>query len=123
MMRNYRDLASGLVARVRALRRNATDAEKRLWSALREKLPAVKFRRQVPHGSYVADFLCFSARLIVEVDGATHADSIEQDAARTGYFEAQGYQVLRFWNHEVMDNIDGVVAVIAARFSPSPSHA
>ncbi|OAN51792.1 endonuclease domain-containing protein [Sphingobium sp. TCM1] len=123
MMRNYRDLPSGSVARARTLRRNATDAEKRLWVALREKLAGVKFRRQVPHGAYVADFLCFSAGLVVEVDGATHANSIEQDADRTGYFEAQGYQVLRFWNHEVMDNIDGVVAVIAARLSPSPSHA
>ncbi len=122
-MRNYRDLPSGAVDQARTLRRNATEAEKRLWRALREQLPTVKFRRQVPHGAYVADFLCFSGKLVVEVDGATHAESIEQDAARTRYFEAQGYHVLRFWNHEVMENTEGVVAVIAARLSPSPSHA
>ena len=122
-MRNYRDLPSGSVDQARTLRRNATEAEKRLWRALREQLPAAKFRRQVPHGAYVADFLCFAAKLIVEVDGASHADSVEQDAVRTRYFEAQGYQNLRVWNHEVMENIEGVVAVIAARLSPSPSHA
>jgi very-short-patch-repair endonuclease len=122
-MRNYRDLPSGSVDRARALRRNATEAEKRLWTSLREKLPGVKFRRQVPHGAYVADFLCFSAKLIVEVDGATHAESSEQDLVRTRYFEAQGYQVLRFWNHEVLGNIDGVVSAIAAALTPSPSRA
>jgi very-short-patch-repair endonuclease len=122
-MRNYRDLPSGAVDRARTLRRNATEAEKRLWRALHEQLPTVKFRRQVPHGAYVADFLCFSGKLVVEVDGASHAESAEQDAVRTRYFETQGYQILRFWNHEVMENTEGVVAVIAARLSPSPSHA
>ncbi|RSU73627.1 endonuclease domain-containing protein [Sphingomonas sp. S-NIH.Pt3_0716] len=122
-MRNYRDLPSGAVDQARILRRNATEAEKRLWRALREQLPTVKFRRQVPHGAYVADFLCFSGKLVVEVDGASHAESAEQDAVRTRYFETQGYHVLRFWNHEVMENTEGVVAVIAARLSPSPSHA
>ncbi|MBH1992503.1 MAG: DUF559 domain-containing protein [Sphingomonadaceae bacterium] len=121
--RHYEGLPSGSVSRARNLRRNAPEAEKRLWTALREKLPGMKFRHQVPHGAYVADFLCFAGQLIIEVDGATHAERIEQDADRTRYFEAQGYQVLRFWNHEVMDNIEGVVAVIAARLSPSPSHA
>ncbi|WP_022682024.1 endonuclease domain-containing protein [Sphingobium bisphenolivorans] len=122
-MRNYRDLPSGSVDRAKTLRRNATEAEKRLWNALREKLPGAKFRRQVPYGPYVADFLCFAAKLAIEVDGVTHAERTEQDAARSRYFEAQGYHVLRFWNHEVMENIDGVVAGIAARLSPSPSHA
>ncbi|KAK0349679.1 hypothetical protein LTR94_032107, partial [Friedmanniomyces endolithicus] len=121
--RHYEGLPSGALDKAKALRRNAPEAEKRLWTALRDKLPGVKFRRQVPYGPYVADFLCFAGKLIVEVDGATHAESIEQDAARTRYFEAQGYHVLRFWNHEVMENTEGVVAVIAARLSPSPSHA
>ncbi|AEG50795.1 protein of unknown function DUF559 [Sphingobium chlorophenolicum L-1] len=123
MMRNYRDLPSGSVSRAKTLRRNATEAEKRLWNALREKLPEAKFRRQVPHGPYVADFLNFAAKLAIEVDGATHAERTEQDAARTRYFEAQGYQVLRFWNHEVLNNIGGVVTAIATALSPSPSHA
>lgn len=141
--RHYEGLPSGSVDRARTLRRNATYAEKRLWRGLRDKLPGMKFRRQVPHGAYVADFLCFAGKLIVEVDGATHADSIEQDAARTRYFEAQGYRVLRFWNHEIMDNIDGVLTRISLSLrereggakrregegdtldcpTPSPSHA
>ena len=123
MMRNYRDLPSGSVGRAKTLRRNATEAEKRLWNALREKLPGVKFRRQVPHGPYVTDFLNFAGKLIIEVDGATHAERTEQDAARTRYFEAQGYRVLRFWNHEVLNTIDGVVTAIAIALTPSPSHA
>jgi len=142
-MRNYRDLPSGSVDRARTLRRNATEAEKRLWRALREQLPTMKFRRQVPYGAYVADFLCFAGKLIIEVDGASHADSVEQDAVRTRYFEAQGYQVVRFWNHEVMDNLDGVLTRISLSLrereggakrregegdmpghqTPSPSHA
>ncbi|WCP13401.1 hypothetical protein sphantq_01829 [Sphingobium sp. AntQ-1] len=143
LVRNYRNLSSGSVSKARALRRNATDAEKLLWRALREKLAGYKWRRQVPHGLYVADFLCFSAKLIVEADGATHVESIEQDDVRTRYFETQGYKVLRFWNHDVMDNLDGVLTRISLSLrereggakrrecegkwpgdqTPSPSHA
>ncbi|WP_176592591.1 endonuclease domain-containing protein [Sphingobium sp. EM0848] len=112
-MRNYRDLPSGSVDRAKTLRRNATEAEKRLWNALREKFPNQKFRRQVPYGPYVADFLNFAGKLIIEVDGATHAERTQQDAARTRYFEAQGYQILRFWNYEVMENLDGVLTRIS----------
>ncbi|KEQ51415.1 endonuclease domain-containing protein [Sphingobium chlorophenolicum] len=122
MMRNYRDLPSGSVNRAKTLRRNATEAEKRLWNALREKLPEAKFRRQVPHGPYVADFLNFAAKLVIEVDGATHAERTEQDAARTRYFKAQGYHVLRFWNHEVMENLDGVLTQISLSCQVERSH-
>jgi very-short-patch-repair endonuclease len=141
--RHYEGLPSGALDKAKTLRRNATGAEKHLWRTLREKLPGVKFRRQVPHGTYVADFLCFDGKLIIEVDGATHAESIEQDAIRTRYFEAQGYHVLRFWNHDVMDNLDGVLTRISLSLpereggakrregegegpdhqTPSPSHA
>lgn len=110
-MRNYRTLSSGVVGRARGLRRNATDAEQRLWSALRQ-MPGMKFRRQVPHGPYVADFLCFSGRLIIEVDGGQHAERAEADALRTRYFEEQGYRVIRFWNHDVLENVEGVAEVI-----------
>ena len=113
-MRNYHDLPSGSVDKARTLRKNATDAEKRLWRALREKLPGTKWRRQVPHGPYVADFLCFAAKLIVEADGGQHAEQTEQDAIRTRYFERQGYRVLRFWNNDVLENTDGVIETIAA---------
>lgn len=141
--RHYEGLPSGALDKAKALRRNATAAERHLWRGLREKLPGVKFRRQVPHGAYVADFLYFAGKLIIEVDGANHAESIEQDANRTRYFEAQGYHVLRFWNHEVMDNLDGVLIRISLSLAereggakrregkgdwpdhqiPSPSHA
>jgi len=112
-MRNYRDLPSGTLSRARGLRRNATESEKCLWRALRETLPAAKFRRQVPHGPYFADFLSFAAKLIVEVDGGQHAEATAYDAARTRYFGTQGFRVLRVWNNEVLENIDGVLSVIA----------
>lgn len=112
-MRNYEYQPSGTVDRARGLRRNATHAEKRLWRALREQLPHAKFRRQVPHGPYFADFLSFAAKLIVEVDGGQHAEATQYDSARTRYLEAQGYRVVRFWNNEVLENMDGVLTVIA----------
>ena len=122
-MRNYRHQPSGTVSRARDLRRNTTDAEKALWRGLREAFPSTKFRRQVPVGPYFADFFSFSAKLIIEVDGGQHAEATEYDAARTRHLEAQGYSVLRFWNHDVLTNIGGVLSVIAERLSPSPSHA
>lgn len=119
-MRTYNNQPSG--TRARDLRRDATDAEKTLWRALRESLPHAKFRRQVPIGPYFADFLSFSARLIVEVDGGQHADRVEQDAARTRFLQAQGYRVLRVWNNEVLENCDGVLTVIVAALKlPLPS--
>ena len=122
-MRNYDGQPSGTLTRARDLRRGATDAEKRLWRALRDAFPQAKFRRQVPHGPYFADFLSFSARLIVEADGGQHADATEYDAVRTRYLEAQGYRVLRFWNDDVLSNTDGVLRIISEHLSPSPSHA
>ena len=110
-MRDYRDAPSGSVDRAREHRKIATDAEKRLWRALREKLPQAKFRRQSIVGRYYPDFLSFRHKLIVEVDGGQHSE--ELDAARTRYLEARGYRVIRFWNHEVLGNTDGVVDAIA----------
>ena len=106
-------LTPGSVERARELRRNSSDAEKRMWRALREAFPAVKFRRQVPIGPYFVDFCSHSTRLIVEVDGGQHAQAADYDAARTRYLEAQGYRILRFWNNDVLGNIDGVVASIS----------
>jgi len=120
-MRSYDNQPSGTVDRARDLRRNATDAEKHLWRALRQVFPQTKFRRQVPHGPYFADFLSFNAKLVVEVDGGQHADATEYDATRTRYLEAQGYRVLRFWNNDVLTNTDGVLTVISESLSPSPS--
>ncbi|MEM8697251.1 MAG: DUF559 domain-containing protein [Pseudomonadota bacterium] len=112
-------LPANATGRARSLRRNATTAESVLWYALREKLPAAQFRRQVPLGRYVADFASHRAKLIVEVDGGQHGARIEQDAARTRFLEGEGYRVIRFWNNDVLSNTDGVLERIAATL-PSP---
>ena len=109
-----------LTANARRLRRDATDAEALLWSRLRNRqLCGAKFRRQVAIDRFIADFLCFDARLIVEVDGGQHG--AEADATRTAFLEAQGFKVIRFWNHEVLGNLNGVLETIAAHLPPHPA--
>ncbi len=99
--------------RARRLRRNSTDAERKLWSQLRNsQLDGYKFRRQQPIGFYIADFVCEQAGLIVELDGGQHAETIEADARRTAYLNQRGYRVRRFWNIDVMTNMEGVITVI-----------
>jgi very-short-patch-repair endonuclease len=120
-VKTYRAQPSGTVSRARGLRKNATDAEKQMWTALREKIPGAKFRRQVPIGPYYADFLCFSAKLVIEVDGGQHGEAQDYDARRTAFIEGKGYRVIRFWNNDVLENIDGVIAVVIDSLSPSPS--
>ena len=122
-MHNYARLPSGTISRARELRRNETDAEKVLRRALRASFPNAKFRRQVPFGPYFVDFLCFSSKLIVEIDGSQHVEAADYDSRRTHYLEAEGYRVLRFWNNEVLENLDGVLTAIGVKLSPSPSHA
>ncbi len=96
----------------RKLRRDKTDAEALLWSRLRNRqLENAKFRFQAPFDDYVADFLCHSASLIIEVDGSQHADS-RQDKNRDAIMEIGGYRVIRFWNSEVFDNLEGVLEEI-----------
>ena len=123
-MRNYRNLPSGSVDRARDLRRNATDAEKRLRRALREAFPTAKFRHQVPFGPYFADFLSFSLKLIVEVDGGQHAVDAEYDEARTQALKLLGYQVIRFWNGAVLRE-SGAVAdeILRALYAASNTQA
>lgn len=113
-MQNYRGLPSGTVGRARELRRNRTDAEDALLRGLREKLPEYKWRFQVPFYPYYADFVCVSARLIIEVDGGQHDERRAYDAARTRALNAHGYRILRFWNNDVLQNLDGVLQSIAA---------
>ena len=97
----------------RQLRRNQTDAEKFLWSTLRNRqLNGYKFKRQVPVGIYIADFLCQEAMLIVELDGVQHAEQQDYDQRRTHWLESQGFRVLRLWNNEVLLNIIGVSDVL-----------
>ena len=96
----------------RKLRRNKTDAEALLWSRLRNRqLENMKFRFQAPFDDYVADFLCHSASLIIELDGSQHADS-GQDKNRDAVMEIAGYRVIRFWNSEVFENLEGVLEEI-----------
>jgi very-short-patch-repair endonuclease len=103
------------IARPGRLRQRCTEAETALWDRLRNRgLNGAKFRRQVPLGPFVVDFACFDARLVVEVDGGQHAASQQQDVQRTTWLEAQGYRVVRFWNNEVLENIEGVLQTIAA---------
>lgn len=111
------------VSTARRLRRDQTDAERALWFRLRDRrLAGLKFRRQMPIASYVVDFCCESARLILELDGGQHATSQEEDAKRTAALEAQGYLVLRFWNNDVLKNTDGVVESIINTLKPVPPH-
>jgi len=99
--------------RARELRREDTGAEARLWSALRDRrLGGWKWRRQVPQGPFIVDFLCPEASLVVEVDGGQHAERVDYDARRTAYLEGLGLRVLRFWNHAVLTNRDGVCLTI-----------
>jgi very-short-patch-repair endonuclease len=119
-MQNYRNLPGGAVSRARQLRRNRTEAEDKLWYALRDQLPQHKWRFQVPFHPYFADFACLKAKLIIEVDGGQHDEGRARDAQRTRFLEAQRFRVLRFWNHDVLANTDGVVEAIAAALSLSP---
>ena len=96
----------------RALRRLMTDAERRLWRALRHRqVQGCRFRRQHPIGPYIADFACLERRLIVEIDGSQHAASTT-DPARDAYLRRHGFRVLRVWNHDVLANFEGVCDVI-----------
>jgi very-short-patch-repair endonuclease len=101
------------IERARQLRKNLTDAERRLWKYLRcKQIEGHRFRRQVPIGPYYVDFLCLERRLVIEVDGGRHADRQAEDAKRTAWLESQGFRVLRYWNNEVLQNFEGVVEAI-----------
>ncbi|MDP2297487.1 MAG: DUF559 domain-containing protein [Pseudolabrys sp.] len=111
-------------SRARSLRRDSTDAERRIWSALRaHRLDGAGFRRQKPIGPYVVDFICETSRLIIELDGGQHfeAENQRRDARRDAFLSDKGYRVLRFNNHDVMVNKEGVLETIAAAIGSSPS--
>jgi len=106
----------------KALRNNPTEAERFLWSMLRRKqLAEFRFRRQVPIGPYVADFVCLSARLIVEVDGGQHGRREAHDRKRTVWLESQNFRVMRFWNNEILGNDTGVLEMIMAALKVAPA--
>ena len=111
-----------LTQRARNLRRNSTDAERTLWSLLRNRrLGGYKFRRQVPIGPYIADFVCHQSKLIIEVDVGQHQEQGQYDNTRTACFESEGFTVLRFWNNDVLANRAGVLEAIASHLVPSTS--
>ena len=105
----------------RRLRRDATDAEQRLWYALRAKCRPWKFRRQHPIGHRVVDFACPAGKLVIEIDGGQHAANHVADAARSAELAGHGYRVIRFWNNEVMENIDGVLQVVLRALEEAPT--
>jgi very-short-patch-repair endonuclease len=97
----------------RSLRKRPTEAEKLLWRYLSGKqFQGLKFRRQQPIGNYIVDFVCFSRRLIVELDGGQHSVEKERDILRDEWLRSQGFKVLGFWNNEILGNLEGVSEVI-----------
>ncbi len=107
----------------RRLRRTQTDAERKLWAHLRDRqLCGAKFRRQHPIGKYITDFCCVEIGLIIELDGSQHMQQVQADQRRSRYLEQRGYRVLRFWDNEVLANIDGVMEqIVRVLNSPHPS--
>jgi len=107
----------------RQMRSSPTEAERKLWWHLRHRLSVENshFRRQVRIKQYIVDFACHSARLIVEIDGGQHASTTAADAERTKTLEANGYRVLRFWNNDVLGNVDGVLEAIASALTTTPT--
>jgi very-short-patch-repair endonuclease len=107
-------------SKAKELRASMTEAEQRLWFYLRaRRFENRKFRRQVPMGPYIVDFVCEQARLIVEVDGGQHVEQRRYDDQRTQWLRAQGYEVVRFWNDEVMRNIDAVGEALSRALTKS----
>ena len=108
--------------RARRLRNAATDAESTLSYQLRSRrLNGFKFVRQEPIGPYTVDFICRERRLIIEADGGQHADNA-RDEVRDKWFAGRNYRVLRFWNHEILGNVEGVLQVIIAALAEAPPH-
>ena len=113
-----------MLENAKALRSNQTDAEQRLWYHLRaHRFMGLKFKRQKPLGRYIVDFVCMEQRLIIELDGGQHAEQVAYDQQRDAWLCSQGYTVLRFWNNDVMQQLEGVLEQIRCTLSPGPSPA
>jgi very-short-patch-repair endonuclease len=110
-------MGDNLLGLAKALRKRQTDAENLLWRHLRAKqLEGVKFRRQAPLGNYIVDFVSFERKVIIEIDGGHHALQEEKDRVRDDWLKNQGFKILRFWNNEVLRELDGVIEVIRKNF-------
>ena len=116
--------AEKVLLNAKTLRAKQTEAEQRLWYHLRaHRFMNLKFKRQKPMGRFIVDFVCVEHQLIIEIDGGQHAGQTEYDRHRDAWLRSQGYAVLRFWNHEIMQQLEGVLEQIrsAIALSPSPS--
>src|SRR2546425_1859633 len=112
----------GNIGGAKRLRRDQTDAERKLWFRLRDRrLYGLKFRRQAPINQHIVDFCCAETRLIIEIDGGQHTTRTAEDLNRTKILETMGYLVLRFWNHDVIQNIEGVFEEILKSVNQQPS--
>ena len=109
----------------RNLRKNSTIQERRLWNLLKNRqFHNLKFKRQQPVGDYIVDFICKEAKIIIEIDGGQHnePENIEYDKTRTEYLNTLGYKVIRFWNNEIYENIEGVVLRLKEEINPHQEH-
>jgi len=117
-------MTSHEAALAKNLRKRSTDAERHLWKHIRTKqIEGLKFRRQEPIGKHIVDFVCYERMIIIEADGGQH-DASEKDVERDAWLRSQGFNVLRFWNHDILTNIEGVLEVIMKNClerSPSPT--
>jgi very-short-patch-repair endonuclease len=110
--------------RSRGLRNNATPAERKLWQHIRNRqLSGARFNRQVPIGPFICDFAARTVKLIIELDGGQHAVRTVEDERRTRLLASRGYRVLRFWNNDVLENVEGVLEVIQEELKNRPSPA
>jgi very-short-patch-repair endonuclease len=101
----------------RNLRKRMTDAETKLWHHINRKSLGFKFRRQCPIGEYIVDFVSFDSMLVIEIDGSEHLDS-KADVLRDEWLRSQGFKVLRFWDNEILDNIEGVLLRLSEELPP-----
>lgn len=107
-----------LTQSAKELRKNSTEAEKLLWFHLKSKqLDGLKFRRQEQIGPFIVDFVCYESKIVVEADGSQHLQNQSRDLARTEWLNSQGFDVLRFWNNEILTNTEGVLEEIRCRCS------
>jgi very-short-patch-repair endonuclease len=106
----------------RTLRRKQTETEKRLWRHLRSRqFQGIKFRRQLPLGPYILDFCSLESKLVIELDGGQHTERQAGDADRTKFLEKEGFQVIRFWDNQIFENIEGVLENIRLHLGKPPS--
>ena len=116
-----RRISLATTTRARSLRSGMTDVEHLLWKALRGKqLNGHRFRRQHPIGQYFADFACIEQNIVIELDGGQHQEQLVYDEKRTDFLRAHGWQVLRFWNNDVLNNLDGVLSTIVESLTALP---